>query len=529
MSQPLFEAFAYDLARLVALIAEGSYHKSEEEIRHKRHIDYLDRYLSHIAPKTLVVERQYVDRDFLEDFAAYYVRCFPRYEKTCTRIHFFRNTFSQEELIACLGGDENSLSAEAMRTNYLGFMVIKPLPQTVIGRTCLTTYEETSKRFFPAAREREFGANLFGISLPIPRTLPFQEQDSVVAACATSALWTVFQATAREFQHQLLSPIEITKAATHLLPTETRVIPNRGLSKQMMAHAIKSVNLEPFLIRVSEAYLLQAAIYSYVHARIPLILGVALADGTCDDDLRPLGMHALAVAGYSLDGPPKPITASGLLLRASRMDKIYVHDDQIGPFARMELLDGTVTLKHADGGTQTVNTALSTSWPSSANSGRVRAIPDMLLVPLYHKLRISWEWALLRVTEINAFLAQLTNALHVLNLNALEWDVYVTNVNEVRREMRAADGVPPSKRFAAVTRPMPRFIWRATAWRDGKPVVDVLFDATDVDTADALVQALIYDDFALAFIKELGQAGDVNKLPFPNPVRRFVRWISESV
>ncbi len=528
MSQPLFEAFPYGLERLVALIAEGSYHKSEEEIRGKRHVGYLESYLKHIEPKTLVVERQYVDRDFLEDFAAYYVRCFPRYEKTCTRIHFFRNPFSQKELTECLGGEERTLSAEIMRAGYLGFMVIKPLPQTVIGRTCLTTYEETSTRYFPAARASEFGANLFGIHLPIPRTLPFQEQDSVVAACATSALWTVFQATAREFQHQLLSPIEITKAATHLLPTETRVIPNRGLSKQMMAHAIKSVNLEPFLIRVSEAYLLQAAIYSYVHARIPLILGVALADGTSDDELSPMGMHALAVAGYSLDGAPKPITASGLLLRASRMDKIYVHDDQIGPFARMELLDRSVTVKDASGSTYVANTALATSWPSSASSGRVRAIPDMLLVPLYHKLRISWEWALLRVTEINAFLTQLTSALHVLKLNSLEWDVYVTSVNEVRREMRTSGGVDPGKRFAAVTRPMPRFIWRATALRDGAPVIDVLFDATDVDTADALVQALVYDDFALNLVKELARAGDINKLPFPKSVRRFVSWVNES-
>jgi hypothetical protein len=525
LSSTLLEVFPYDLDRLVAVIVDGSYHKSEEEIRNKAHIKYLESYLAHIEAKTIVVEREYVDRDFLEDYAAYYVRCFPVYKKTCTRIHLFNESFGKDALDACLGGDEQALSAKALNDSYLGFMVIKPLPQTVIGRTCLTTYPATKSRSFPAARKAEFAAHLFGIPLKVPCSLPFQEQDSVVAACATSALWTVFQATARAFQHQLLSPIEITRAATHLLPTETRVIPNRGLSTQMMAHAIKSVNLEPLLIRVSEAYLLQSAIYSYVHAGIPLILGVTLAEGSDDNALKLIGKHALAVAGYSLEGKPTPITASGLLLRASRMDKIYVHDDQMGPFARMELLGHAVTVKQSPKDLVATD-ALTTSWPSTA--GNVRAVPDMLLVPLYHKMRISWEWALIRVTEINAFLTQLTSAEHTLRLNTLEWDVYVTTVNEVRMDLRKAQTLPVARRRAAVTRPMPRFIWRATAWRDDEQIMDVLFDATDVDAADALMQVQIYDDFSLAFLQGIAAAGDPAKLAIPKSVRRFLSWMKEN-
>jgi hypothetical protein len=76
----------------------------------------------------------------------------------------------------------------------------------------LKTYPQEAGRSFPATRR--FTANLFGISLDIPQTLPFQEQDSIVAACATSALWSVLQATAKEFQHALLTPIEITDIHT---------------------------------------------------------------------------------------------------------------------------------------------------------------------------------------------------------------------------------------------------------------------------------------------------------------------------
>lgn len=520
MSKPVFEVFPYSLDRLVALIAEGSHHKSEDEIRAKRHTEYFEGYFAKLKAKTLLIERNYTDRDFLEDFAAYYVRCFGAYEKTCIRVHVFCETFAPDAVAACLSGDETTLSGKALAEAYLGFIVVKPLPKTVIGRTCLTTYPEEQTRRFPAARE--FEANLFGVRLGIVKTLPFQEQDSVVAACATSALWTLFQATAREFQHQLLTPIEITRAATHLLPTESRVIPNQGLSTHMMAHAIKSVNLEPFLIRVSEGKVLHAAIYSYVHARIPLILGVDLMEQVKGARYARMGKHALAIVGYNLGGLPTPLSLSGLVLRSSRIDKIYVHDDQIGPFARMELDGKRVELKL--GARVHKFDSLSTSWLPDHGAGDVRAIPDILLVPLYHKVRINWEWALKRVTEFNETLVQFGKIIAELKFLGLEWDVYLTTVNEVRGDLRKSPNIDSASRFSAVTLPMPRFIWRATALRDDSPLIDLLFDATDIDTADGLVQVVFHDKLTRDFMKTVAD-NPIDALPFKKSVKNVLRWV----
>ena len=511
-----FEVFEYSLDQLARIIAEGSHQRSVDEIRKKRHVEYVDGYLREIGVASLIVERDYIDRDYLEDFAAYYVRCFEEYRKKCLRIHFFSAAISRDDLTACLTGAPDA----TLSKSYLGFIVVKPLPRTVIGRTCLITYCNKAQRHYPAARK--FESNLFGVPLSIANTLPFQEQDSVVAACATSALWTLFQATAREFEHQVLTPIEITRAATHLLPTESRVIPNQGLSTHMMAHAIKSVNLEPFLIRVAEDKVFHAAIYSYVRARIPLLLGVDLLEQTADDLYKPMGKHALAIVGYNLGGSPTPLSASGLVLRSSRMDKIYVHDDQIGPFARMELDGKRIKVEKAKGDVREA-TSLSTSWPGA---GEVRAVPDILLVPLYHKVRLSWEWTLKRVTEINEMLMQFTRAHAPLKANQLEWDVYLTTVNEVRHSLRASS-MNADEKLASVTRPMPKFIWRATALRDDLPVMDVLFDATDIDSSDALIQALIHDWNTLDFIKNLANAGDIDQLPFDNSALRLMHWVHE--
>jgi len=526
LSTPAFDVFSYSFDCLVELIAKGSHHKPEDEVRLKSHTRYFDQYLTKLNVRTLLVERDYIDRDFLEDFAAYYVRCFPPYRKTCTRIHAFRQDLSPDAVKAFLSGDDTKLNLEELKSAYLGFIVIKPLPQTVIGRTCLTTYSDSATRHFPATRE--FEANLFGIKLGVVKTLPFQEQDSVVAACATSALWTLFQATAREFQHQLLTPIEITRAATHLLPTESRVIPNQGLSTHMMAHAIKSVGLEPFLIRVAEGKVLHAAIYSYVHARIPLILGIDLVEQNTGDRYGRMGKHALAIVGYSLGSIPTPLSVSGLVLRSSRIDKIYVHDDQIGPFARMEL-DGKRVEVQLPGQPARHYDSLSTSWTPDHGSGDVRAIPDILLVPLYHKVRLPWEWAIQRVTEFNEALVQFSKIVPELKLLGLEWDVYLTTVNEVRVDLRKAAKIAAAARLSAVTRPMPRFIWRATALRDDAPLIDLLFDATDIDTAHGLLQLVFHDMLVRDFIKDFADVSPVDALPFKNTVKNILRWVKEQL
>ncbi len=520
MNGPAFEVHPYDIDRLVRVIATASCHSSVAEIRAKRHLAYLQDYLETIGAQTLVVEHDYIDRDFLEDYAAYYVRCFQPYRKSCTRIHFFRESFPQDALEKCIATDAGGISAEVLAGSYLGFMVIKPLPERVIGRTCLTTYPSDGTRSFPAARA--FEANLFGIPLPIARSLPFQEQDRMVSACATSALWTVFQATARQFQHQLLSPYEITRAATHLMPIESRAIPNHGLSLHMMAQAIRNVSLEPFLIRVTTDYLLQTAIYSYLHAGIPLLLGVDLVRGNVKDGyMHNIGKHAIAVSGYNVGKAPTPITSSGLLLRSSCIDKIYAHDDQLGPFARLRLDTNAIVYRDGRGGQSTAQLSLVTSYPAEDGT-EIRAVPDLLLVPLYHKIRIPADWAIKRVAEIDAFLRKLSGAMHELNLHALEWDIYLTLVNDAREQVRGTAGLDPKRRQAALTRPMPRFLWRATALRGGASVIDVFFDATDVDTGDALVQVLVLDDEVRGLLKELAEAAQEVTMPWDKNERRFI-------
>ena len=356
----------------------------------KHHIEFFVDYMRDSAVQTIVVEEDYIDRDFLEDFAAYHVRSFYPYRRRCARLHFFSTQFNRKQFLELVDAAPGAkLTLKALQPNYIGFMVIKPLPSTVVGRTCLKPYsdDETAKRLYPViGLER---VDLFGIKLEV-YTLPFQEQDRDVAACASSALWSIFHATGRLFQHSFPSPAKITAAATLRIGQDDRVLPNgSGLTSRQMADAIRSVDLEPYQFALQDqnrdggeakstsdrTSILKIAVAAYSRLGIPCLLQVQTNDLESPSCQKRRSTHAVAVSGYRMpDVAPVPYGKSGTLFAATRMTKLYAHDDQVGPFARMEFRD--------DGSIMT----------SQVNNARQRhkivAVPQTLMVPLYHKIRI---------------------------------------------------------------------------------------------------------------------------------------------
>lgn len=521
-----FDVHPYSREKLEELLTR--YPETAARIRKKLHLDYFTGYFGTLSAKVIVVERNYVDRDFLEDYAAYYVRCFADYARYCARLHFFKRDISEEQLTQLLGGETDGGLMQKLQDDYLGFVVAKPLPTTVVGRTCLKTYPPENRRCYPITRDYE--AHLFGIALPIKGTLAFQEQDSVVAACATSALWAVFQGTGKLFQHPIPSPVEITKAAAERLPSSTRLLPNHGLNLEMMAHAIRSVGLEPFLIHAADHYLLRSTAYAYLRGRIPMILGIALVD-TSHTPATFMGRHAVAVTGYSLGRPAiEPFGSTGFRLRASRIDKFYVHDDQVGPFARMEFDETEVLYEFSPGETMGPAPSISTSWRGvDEQIGSGRALSEVLLIPLYHKIRVPFGTIHDSVLRFDSVVSKLLNSsVGPLDEN-LEWDIYLTTVIDVKESILKDTDLPANQKTRLLTRPLPRFIWCASALSKDVKQFDLLFDATDIEQGRCLVDVIEYDPHVSEVLHELFKAPAVESLL--NNDHQFVteiaRWYRE--
>ncbi|HET9342940.1 MAG TPA: hypothetical protein VFO25_08505 [Candidatus Eremiobacteraceae bacterium] len=448
-----------------------------ERVATFRQARYLAGYLDRKGAKSIVVENEYIDRDYLEDFEAYYVRCFERYSSRCRRLHFFSFDLSAADFERRITHLDEA-SDGVLNSNYLGFVVARPLPEPIVGRTLLKTFDpEGYQRRYRAIRE--YSVSLFGIDLRLD-SLPFQQQDSVVAACATVALWTAFHKAADVFETVAPGPARITNAANAIRPAK-RIMPSRELRIDQMCEAVRATGLEPQVERVGSSTPLASIIYGYLEFGLPVAL-CGYIDGQ-----RGQG-HAITVTGYATYSTPdvysdttEPVIR-GVRSEASRMERLFVHDDNVGPFARMRFEDpgnfppGLVA-----------DTPFVLRGYDLKNIPEHWFVPVLALVPVYGKIRIAY-------TEIHAWLGLLMDfaSLSGVDLSDAIWNVALTKTgilkHDARLKMSDVAGL-----LGILTAPQPRFIWQATMSRAGRRIVDLLFDATAVSRSNPLFGVIWHD------------------------------------
>lgn len=456
-------------------------------VERKLHMRYFDNYFAALKAKTILIEKQYIDKGYLDDFSAYYVRRFANYEKNCRRLHFFACSFNTAEFGEMLSTPLRSTEIDRLKRFYLGFIVLKPLPATPFGRTCLTVYPNGLERFYPIVHT--YRVNLFGIELKV-ETLPFQEQDATVAACATSALWTAFQGTALLFQHRIPSFFEITDAAVKRVPLMTSQYLEKGLNTDQMADAIRNIGLLPSYRANLPEQMLKMTLYAYLKSRIPIIMLLHLV---CIAQPKPklLSGHAVTVTGYRIHRNPASTSGNEPLLKAGRLTKIYAHDDQIGPFAKMEF-ENPQPWWHQDYH-QHPGPWLSTSYLLNDQEGYVKALPVALLIPVYPKIVVPFHSILEIVTILDRQLEEFRKAQIFSIQNQLEWDIYLTDLNTFKSSLLGSSNLDSADLHEILCKRMPRFIWRAIAYDNAKPVFELVFDATDILQGKIFITSLEYD------------------------------------
>lgn len=537
---------SYAIAELRAAVEQHS-RAPLFRIQAKLQLDYIDSYLRALNCSKILIEEDYIDGDYLADYAGYYVRCFGAYGRRCVRLHFFSCELNEQLLRDLLKGrPATSFTATLAQQHYLGFMVVKPLPQTMIGRTCLRTYDMIDGRDFPNVRP--YHVNLFGIELTV-KSLAFQEQDRVAAACASNALWTAFQGTGLLFQHNIPSPFAITRLAVDEQPTEGRNFPaHAGLSDLQMAGAVRGVGLDPLFLNIADNWWLRATTYAYLRAGIPIIwLGWVCSqlpepveqDYLTVDTVTPTGGshggHAATVVGYRLNhkNPPLPEPDTNTLLRAGRIDKIYLHDDNVGPFARLDVKESDLAV-HPEGHARKVfHGWLRCQWPTGS-SGR-SYITDRVLVPLFTTIRIPFHAILSAILPFDATLETLRQYDKVNIQERIEWDVYLSTSNQYKSECLGSDILNETEREDLLLTALPRYLWVATIYEGEARKVDLLFDSTDIEQGLNLLKIVAYDTtfydelLAAANVYCVDSAYDQERLRHQGKIWEHLRELSASI
>jgi len=471
--------------------------KRSNYIRESERSDYITGYAQSLGCTKMCIEKSYVDQDYLDDYSGYYSQCFNDYPRFCQRLHLFTDIDARRLRRIILEGKGLEYLDE-LQLNYLGSIVVRPLPELVIGRTMLRTPLEALVHGEDAVNVPVIRcvvkrhANMHGINLSVDEGAPFQEQDQSTGMCATSALWTALQITADRFNHTRPTRYMITKMATDEMVSDSRSFPQTGLTVEQMCQAIKRIGLEPELTdyyhgagdRVGGLHPpFLSLCHSFLRAKLPIILGLAL-----DDDF-----HAVTVVGYRLgENRRAEIEDSGdFYIRGARITHFIVHDDQFGPYTEM-------VVRH-DRRTNGV-TLLSRLWKDTAGIRAIR--PTFCLVPVAPLIRVRYQVVLEQVYYIDQYLIKGSG----LSAGSTpEWEVYLCSINEMRDSIVRMH-LSSRDRKRLLMSNSPKWFWRAILYLDDDKMLELFFDATDMEPSCQLFRGFCHDPaFGSNLLKALGR------------------------
>lgn len=457
--------------------------------REKYIIKRMYKILSRMGLVSILIENDYIDRDYIEDYAGFFSRSFRDYKSKCSRVHFFSDYIDEISYKEAVLSKNKSCISEG----YLGFMVVKPLPKSIVGRTCLNYKKIFTDSSFLKVLYRPYPVSFNGFSLNV-NSVAFQEQDKSASACSTNSIWTLFQLTSQIYHHPVRSPHAITKSATDGIYNKySRSFPNRGLSVIQMLAAIREVGIDYDIQRSDrDMSFLKGIIYSYVKYNIPCLLASSVLIKKTNPPFvleklssfrnffyKKVGAHAVTVVGYLLDENKKldgrqrykgGEMVSPVPLKSNRVDKLIIHDDSIGPFCEYEIINGMLSTKDSD----------------------KLLLPGFIITPLYHKVRASYDMVL-------SVLSQITVLLDVIIFDRIkglfyEWDVFLNNSNSYKNYLKG-EAVEDLQFIKAMHCSMPKYIWQSSlVCNDYGCAADFIFDATDSQRDDLICHVTIYNN-----------------------------------
>lgn len=452
-------------------------------------VHYLGRYCSWLRAKTVVIENHYIDRHYLDEFAFYYCRSLSPPPNHVQRFHVFNVAFDEADLrrrMREIAQAASPIEPGQIESAYRGFVSIRPIGAVPVGRTILARLDDGNPRDLWATGTHEL--HLANLKLKVDG-LAFQQQDLAVGACATAALWSALSRVTRMEHMRAPTPAEVSEAAGRHLLAGGRVVPAAaGLTVQQLCEAVRSCGFAPEYVRAERNEIFVATLHAYLRSGIPTVLHLRRKD-----DGQEVG-HAVAAVGFLTGSAADPLLDSTISLRSARIEKLYVHDDRLGPYARAFLKAMPATA----------------AWRESLvlrievdRGHRASPVEDWAIVsavvPVYSKIRLSVR-NLLSLAEATA--KPLEGSLGSARARRLSAEFFYRRSGEY---LSGLGGFVDANTAVAglMEVSLPRWCGVVRWYLDETPLVDFVYDSTDIlrdpsdDGRDLLrMVACLYGPFA---------------------------------
>ena len=185
----------------------------------------------------VVVETEYVDKDYRDAYYKLYSTKLRDYERNCVRLSFFLDNLQPllEHVVRATDAEVNQLEK-----GYLGFVVLRPLKQC-IGRNVMS----------PLAMKHGQGVNLCGIQVRSSCLglklnvwgFPHASQDGQLMTCAETTVWAISEYFGEKYSHySRIFPHGIVDMLHDSV--YERQIPSHGLTYEMISLALQKQRFE---------------------------------------------------------------------------------------------------------------------------------------------------------------------------------------------------------------------------------------------------------------------------------------------
>jgi hypothetical protein len=288
-------------------------------------VDFLNRTLSD-SVEALLLEFLYIDKDYRSTYYNFYAKKGLRYDPFCVRIHCFRHS-------PVLGNDLVLMHAKGhgyeqqLNDEYLGFIVVRPLPRTPIGRTLL---DPRAIRGFTGNVIRSNNVvHVLGRRVQV-RAYPYMQQHTDISVCAHVACWSVLRHYSQRFpQHAEYLTHDITMMASPDDPGG--LVPSRGLQIENARSIFSRGGTYPDMYvrerKKSDADFFRS-LFSYVASGFPVFAAMSKKG------------HAITVIGYGMEESRRPslIPDQGRFRYVwDYSTKLVVMDDNHAPYRTIGL------------------------------------------------------------------------------------------------------------------------------------------------------------------------------------------------
>jgi hypothetical protein len=273
------------------------------------------------AVKGILVERNYIDKDYRSTYYNFYAKKGQFYRADCVRLHFFDATvtFDAKALkLACPDG--------ALQDHYFGYIVLRPTGIGTIGRSVVSPDVRTGTRGYIITAK--YKVHLLGYKLTI-QGFPSMDQHIDISVCAHAACWSILRHYSERYSvYREFLTHDITLMAQQFNPGG--LVPSKGLEVSHAERVFQEAGTFP--VHVPRAGKNDASFYrqfhAYVESGFPLFAAMHSR------------AHAIAVVGYEWD-PAVTAPVKKMQYAWDKVKSVVVVDDNHLPYRSIPVRGGT--------------------------------------------------------------------------------------------------------------------------------------------------------------------------------------------